>query len=91
MKEKRKMFREKIEGLIEIIANRKGWDSYEILNLDVFLYADGKFAAADITVNYRYENGVNEQLVSWFNKITQEELLKKAKIYFIRKSKNLLK
>ena len=91
MKEKRKMFREKIEGLVEIIADRKGWDSYEIQNLDVFLYADGKLAAADITVNYRDCKGNNEQLVSWFNKITQEELLGKAKIYFIRKSKNLLK
>lgn len=91
MKEKRKMFKEKIENLVEIIADRRGWDSYEILNLDVFLYADGKFAAADITVNYRDCNGNNEQLVSWFNKITQKELLEKAKIYFIRKSKNLLK
>ncbi len=81
MKEKERMFKEKIESLVEIIADRKGWDSYEIQNLDVFLYADGKFAAADITVNYRYENGVNEQLVSWFNMITQNDLLRNAKIY----------
>ena len=82
MKEKERIFREKIEGLVEIIADRKGWDSYEILNLDVFLYADdGKFAVADITVNYRDENGIDEQLVSRFKKITQKDLLENARIY----------
>ena len=81
MKEKRKMFREKIEGLVEIIADRKGWDSYEIQNLDVFLYADGKLAAADITVFYSDENDFDEVLKSKFNKITQKNLLRNAVIY----------
>ena len=78
---KEKMFKEKIERLIEIIAKKKRWDFYKILNLDVILYEDGKFAVADITVNYRDENGVNEQLVSKFNKINQKNFLENAKIY----------
>ena len=81
MKEKEKMFKERIVGLIEIIADRKGWEFYKILNLDVVLYEDGKFAVADITVNYRDENGIYEQLVSRFSKITQKDLLSNAKIY----------
>ena len=85
MKEKemklREKFKEKIEGLVEIIADRKGWDFYKILNLDVILYEDGKFAVADITVNYRDENGIDEQLVSRFNKITQKDFLENARIY----------
>lgn len=80
MKEKEKMFREKIEGLVEIIADRKSWDFYKILNLDVILN-DGKLTVADITVNYRDENGIDEQLVSRFNKITQKDFLKNAMIY----------
>ena len=80
MKEKEKMFREKIEGLVEIIADRKGWEFYKILNLDVILVG-GKFAVADITVNYRDENGIDEQLVATFNKITQKDLLKNTRIY----------
>lgn len=77
----REKFSEKIVGLIEIIADRKGWEFYKILNLDVVLYEDGKFAVADITVNYRDENGIDEQLVSRFSKITQKDLLSNAKIY----------
>lgn len=80
MNEKEKMFKEKIEGLIEIIADRKGWEFYKILNLDVILVG-GKFAVADITVNYRDENGIDEQLVATFNKITQKDFLSNAKIY----------
>ena len=72
--------REKIEGLVEIIADRKGWEFYKILNLDVILVG-GKFAVANVTVNYRDENGVNEQLVSRFNKITQKDFLENARIY----------
>ena len=77
----REKFRGKIEGLIEIIADRKGWDFYKILNLDVILYEDGKFALAYVTVNYRDENGIDEQLVTTFNKITQKDFLENAKIY----------
>ena len=80
MKEKEKMFREKIERLIEIIAKKKRWDCYEILNLDVIL-DDGKFAEAEITVFYSDENDFDEVLKSKFNKITQKNLLSNAKIY----------
>lgn len=73
--------REKIEGLVEIIADRKGWKFYKILSLDVILDDDGKFAVADITVNYRDCNGINEQMVSRFKKITQKDILSNAKIY----------
>jgi len=77
---KEKMFREKIERLIEIIANKKRWDCYEILNLDVIL-DDGKFAEAEITVFYSDKNDFDEVLKSKFKKITQKDLLKNAKIY----------
>ena len=74
------MFREKIERLIEIIAKKKRWDCYEILNLDVIL-DDGKFAEADITVFYSDENDFDEVLKSKFKKITRKDLLKNAMIY----------
>ena len=77
---KEKMFREKIERLIEIIAKKKRWDCYEILNLDVIL-DDGKFAEAEITVFYSDKNDFDEVLKSKFKKITQKDLLKNAKIY----------
>ena len=77
---KEKMFKGKIEGLVEIIADRKGWDCYEILNLDVIL-DDGKFVEANITVFYSDENDFDEVLKSKFNKITQKNLLSNAKIY----------
>ena len=77
---KEKMFKE-IVRLIEIIAKKKRWDCYEILELMVILDDNGKFAVADITVNYRDENGIDEQLVATFNKITQKDLLTNAKIY----------
>ncbi len=80
MKEKRKMFKEKIERLNEIIARKKRWDCYEILNLDVIL-DDGKFVEADITVFYSDENDFDEVLKSKFKKITQKNLLSNAKIY----------
>ncbi len=60
MKEKRKMFKEKIEGLIEIIAKKKRWDCYEILNLDVIL-DDGKFVEANITVKIKERMKRNER------------------------------
>ena len=80
MKEKEKMFKEKIEGLVEIIAERKRWDCYEILNLDVIL-DNGELVLADITVFYRDKNDFDEVLTSKFNKITQKGLLKNAIIY----------
>jgi len=80
MKEKEKMFKEKIERLIEIIARKKRWDCYEILNLDVIM-DHGKFVKADITVFYSDENDFDEVLKSKFNKITQKNLLSNAKIY----------
>ena len=80
MKEKEKMFREKIENLVEKIANKKRWDCYEILNLDVIL-DDGKFAEADITVFYSDENDFDEVMKSKFNKITRKNILSNAKIY----------
>lgn len=85
MKEKemklREKFRQKIEDIVEIIADKKQWRFYKILILDIILNDDGKFAVADITVNYRDENGIDEQLVSRFNKITQKDILENAKIY----------
>jgi len=80
MKEQRKKFKEKIERLIEKIAEKKRWDCYEILNLDVTL-DHGKFAEADITVFYSDENDFDEVLKSKFTKITQKNLLSNAKIY----------
>lgn len=80
MKEKEKMFREKIERLIEIIARKKRWDCYEILNLDVIL-DDGKFVEATITVFYSDKNDFDEVLKSNFRKITRKNILSNAKIY----------
>ncbi len=77
---KEKMFKEKIEGLVEIIADRKGWDCYEILKLDVIL-DDGELVLADITVFYRDKNDFDGVLESKFNKITQKGLLGNAIIY----------
>ena len=74
------MCKEKIENLDERIANKKRWDCYEILNLDVIL-DDGKLVLADITVFYRNKNDFDEVLTSKFNKITQKGLLKNAIIY----------
>lgn len=80
MKEKEKMFKEKIKGLVEIIADRKGWDCYEILKLDVIL-DDDVLVLADITVFYRDKNDFDGVLESKFNKITQKGLLENAIIY----------
>ena len=77
---KEKMFKEKIVRLIEIIAKKKRWDCYEILNLDVIL-DDGKFVEANITVFYSDENDFDEVMKSKFKKITQKDLLKNAMIY----------
>ena len=77
---KEKMFKEKIERLIEIIARKKRWDCYEILNLDVIL-DDGKFVEADITVFYSDENDFDEVLKTKFKKITQKDLLSNAMFY----------
>ena len=80
MKEKEKMFKETIERLIEIIANKKRWDCNEILNLDVIL-DNGKFVEGNITVFYSDENDFDEVLKSKFKKITRKDLLKNAMIY----------
>ena len=77
---KEKMFKEKIENLIGKIANKKRWDCYEILNLDVILN-DGKFVGANITVFYSDENDFDEVLKSKFTKITKKNILSNAKIY----------
>ena len=79
--EKEQKIREKIEFLVRVIADRKRWGLYDILILDVILDNDSKFAEAYITVNYRDESGINEQMVSKFNKITQKDILSNAKIY----------
>ena len=77
MKEKEKMFKEKIERLVEIIADKRGWGFYRILNLDVFLN-DGKFVAGDITVNYQDKYGIHEQLITRITKITQKNFIENA-------------
>jgi len=77
---KEKILKEKIVRLIEIIAKKKRWDCYEILNLDVIL-DDGKFVEANITVFYSDENDFDEVLKSKFTKITRKGILSNAKIY----------
>ena len=77
---KEKMFKE-IVRLIEIIAKKKRWDCYEILELMVILDDNGKFAEANITVFYSDENGFDEVLKSKFRKITRKNILSNAKIY----------
>lgn len=78
---KKQKIREKIKRLVEIIANKKRWEFYRILNLDVILNNKGKFAEANITVNFCDKNGIPEQLVSSITKITQKDFLSNAKIY----------
>ena len=80
MKEKQKMFRKRIERLIEIIAEKRGWGFYRITNLDVILDYYGKFAVANITVNYQDENGIPEQLITRITKITQKNFIENAMI-----------
>ena len=80
MKEKEKMFKEKIERLVEIIANKRGWGFYRILNLDVILDYYGKFVVANITINYQDKNGIHEQLMTRITKITQKNFIENAMI-----------
>lgn len=78
MKEKEKMFKERIENLVQRIAEKRGWGFYRILNLDVILDYYGKFAVANITVNYQDKNGIHEQLITRITKITQKNFLENA-------------
>lgn len=80
MKEKEKI-KEKIQRLVEIIAEKRGWGFYRITNLDVILDYYGKFAVANVTVNYQDKNGITEQLITRITKITQKNFLENAVIY----------
>ncbi len=78
---KEQKIREKIEDMIEDFAEKKRWAYYKILELMVILDDNGDFLFADVTVNYRDENGVDEQLISKFNKLTKKAFNENIKIY----------
>jgi hypothetical protein len=78
---KNQKIREKIEDMIEDLASRKRWAYYKILELTVFLSDDGNFLSADVTINYRDESGIDEQLISKFNKLTKKDFNENIRIY----------
>ena len=78
MKEKNKiMIIREIEKLVKNIADKKQWDCYEILKLDIIL-DDDVLVLADLVVFYRDKNDFDGVLKSKFNKITQKSLLDNA-------------
>ncbi len=78
MKEKNKiMFIKEIEKLVKNIADKKQWDCYEILKLDI-ICDDDVLVLADIVIFYRDKNDFDGVLKSKFNKITQKSLLDNA-------------
>ena len=78
MKEKNKiMFIRKIEELVKNIADKKQWDCYEILKLDI-ICDDDVLVLADIVIFYSDKNDFDGVLKSKFNKITQKSLLENA-------------
>ena len=78
MKEKRKiMFIREIEKLVKNIADKKQWDCYEILKLDL-ICDDDVLVLADLVVFYRDKNDFDGVLKSKFNKITQKSILENA-------------
>ena len=79
MKEKRKIiFIKEIEKLVKNIADKKRWDCFEILKLDIILDDDNNLVLADIVIFYRDENDFDGVLKSKFNKITQKSILENA-------------
>lgn len=82
MKEKNKiMFIREIEKLVRNIADKKRWDCYEILYLDITLNNEGNFQKADITIIYKNDNDNLEVITSKFNKITEKNFFKNARIH----------
>ena len=78
MKEKNKiMFIREIEKLVKNIADKKQWDCYEILKLDIII-DDDVLVLADIVIFYSDKNDFDGVLKSKFNKITQKSLLENA-------------
>ena len=78
MKEKNKiMFIREIEKLVKNIADKKQWDCYEILKLDI-ICDDDVLVLADLVVFYRDKNDFDGVLKSKFNKITQKSILENA-------------
>ena len=78
MKEKNKiMFIREIEKLVKNIADKKQWDCYEILKLDI-ICDDDVLVLADLVVFYRDKNDFDGILKSKFNKITQKSILENA-------------
>ena len=78
MKEKnKKMIIREIEKLVKNIADKKQWDCYEILKLDIII-DDDVLVLADIVIFYSDKNDFDGVLKSKFNKITQKSLLENA-------------
>ena len=78
MKEKNKiMIIREIEKLVKNIADKKQWDCYEILKLDI-ICDDDVLVLADLVVFYRDKNDFDGILKSKFNKITQKSILENA-------------
>lgn len=78
---KEQKIREKIEDMIGDFADKKRWSFYKILELMVILDDNGDFLSADVTINYRDENGIDEQLISKFNKLTKKAFNENIRIY----------
>ena len=77
MKEKEKFYKEKIQNLVEIIADIIQWDCYEILKLDININDDDELELIDIVVFYRDKNDFDGVFKSKFDNITTKRLVKK--------------
>ena len=77
MKEKEKIYKEKIQNLVEIIADIIEWDCYEILKLDININDDDELELVDIVVFYRDKNDFDGVFKNKFDKITTKRLIKK--------------
>ena len=77
MKEKEKIYKEKIQNLVEIIADIIQWDCYEILKLDININDDDELELVDIVVFYRDKNDFDGVFKSKFDNITTKRLVKK--------------
>ena len=78
-KEKEKILKKilkKIENIIEIIADLKVWDCYEILKLDIIINDDDELELVDIVVFYRDKNDFDGVFKLKFDKITTKRFIK---------------
>ena len=76
MKEKEKFYKEKIQNLVEIIADIIEWDCYEILKLDININDDDELELVDIVVFYRDKNDFDGVFKLKFDKITTKRFIK---------------